>query len=97
MLLPAASAPLSVVVNENAAAADAVPTMRSDVAIVKEVHATWLPDVEIVPAKMMLAEHEFCVTLTTDNVSDTAKGALLRVRTLSGAFCALADSCLGPE
>ncbi len=40
MVLPVASAPPAVVVNENVAAADALPTMRSDVAIANEVLVT---------------------------------------------------------
>ena len=73
MLLPAASAPLSLVVNKKVPAADALPAVRSDVAIVKEVHSTWLPDVKIDPAEMMQAEHEFCVMLIAENEFDAAK------------------------
>ena len=40
IVLPMASAPPAVVVNENVAAADALPTMRSDVAIANEVLVT---------------------------------------------------------
>ena len=40
MVLPVASAPPAVVVNENVAAADALPAMRSDVAIANEVLVT---------------------------------------------------------
>ncbi len=46
---------------------------------------------------MMLAEHEICATLTTENLFDTAKGAVIGVIPLSGALCALAVSCPGPE
>ena len=40
MVLPTASAPPAVVVNENVAAADALPAMRSEVAITNEVLVT---------------------------------------------------------
>jgi hypothetical protein len=40
IMLPAASAPPAVVVNENVAAADALPATRSDAAIANEVLVT---------------------------------------------------------
>ncbi len=40
MMLPVASAPPAVVVNENVAAADALPATRSDAAIANEVLVT---------------------------------------------------------
>ena len=40
MVLPVASAPPAVVVNENVAAADALPATRSDVAIANEALVT---------------------------------------------------------
>ncbi len=43
MVLPAASAPPAVVVNENVAAADVLPATRSDVAIANETRVTLPP------------------------------------------------------
>jgi hypothetical protein len=41
MLLLVASAPPAVVVNENVAAADALPATRSDAAIANEAYVAW--------------------------------------------------------
>ena len=43
MVLPVASAPPAVVVNENVAAAPVLPAMRSDAAIAKDTTVAWPP------------------------------------------------------